>query len=208
MWTLLEKFIKKSVLEEATTAAKLSKIDVLKKGNILSPKKVEVGFACKILVQEAQAKKKASPLQVLEFQNECIVLLQKLTNKLLERCPLQYAIVRQLTCMDPRYMAKNPDSAISKCSGLLQQLISKHWSPQTHVTLSFSSTKVSSQRCRSTTKMNLLPTTQNKVLTLSCMGALERSRSIPNYGKLSKCCLYFRMVSHVLKEGSLIIKTS
>ena len=38
---------------------------------------------------------------------------------------MQYAIVRQLTCMDPRYMAKNPDSAISKCSGLLQQLISK-----------------------------------------------------------------------------------
>lgn len=60
-----------------------------------------------------------------EFQNECVVLLQKLTNKLLECCPLQYAIVRQLTCMDPRYMAKNPDSAISKCSGLLQQLISK-----------------------------------------------------------------------------------
>ena len=65
LWTLLEKFIKKSVLEEATTAAKLSKIDVLKKENILSPKKVDVGFACKILLQEAQAKKKASPLQVL-----------------------------------------------------------------------------------------------------------------------------------------------
>ena len=125
LWTLLEKFINKSVLDEATTAAKLSKIDVLKKENILSPKKVDVGFACKILLQEAQTKKKASPLQVLEFQNECVVLLQKLTNKLLERCPLQYAIVRQLTCMDPRYMAKNPDSAISKCSGLLQQLISK-----------------------------------------------------------------------------------
>ena len=73
LWTLLEKFIKKSVHEEATTAAKLSKIDVLRKENILSPKKVDVGFAWKILLQEAQAKKKASPLQVLEFQNECIV---------------------------------------------------------------------------------------------------------------------------------------
>lgn len=43
----------------------------------------------------------------------------------MERCPLQYAIVWQLTCMDPKYVAKNPDSSISKCSGLLQQLISK-----------------------------------------------------------------------------------
>ena len=129
LWTLLEKFFKTSVLDQATTAAKLSKINVLNKENLLSPKKVDIGFACKIILQEAQAKKKASRLQVLEFQNECIVLLQKLTNKLLERCPLQYAIFRQLTCMDPRYMAKNPDSAISKCSGLLQQLISKKLEP-------------------------------------------------------------------------------
>ena len=70
-----------------------------------------------------QRKRQAHKLQVLEFQNECIVLLQKLTSKLLEHCPLQYAIVRHLICMDPRYMAKNPDSAISKCSGLLQKLI-------------------------------------------------------------------------------------
>ena len=41
--------------------------------------------------------------------------------------------------------------------------------------------------------MNLFSTTQNKVLTLSCMCALE----IPNCGKLSKCCLYFPMVSRV-----------
>ena len=121
LWTLLETFVTTSVLDQAATAAKLSKIDVLNKENLLSPKKVDVGFACKILLQEAQAKKKASPLHVLE----CIVLLHKLRNKLLEHCPLQYAIFRQLTCMDPRYMAKNPDSAISKCSGLLQQLISK-----------------------------------------------------------------------------------
>ena len=35
LWALLEKFIKKSVLDEATTAAKPSTIDVLKKENIL-----------------------------------------------------------------------------------------------------------------------------------------------------------------------------
>ena len=52
LWALLGKFIKKSVLDEATTAAKLSKIDVLKKENILPPKKVDAGFACKILLQE------------------------------------------------------------------------------------------------------------------------------------------------------------
>jgi len=46
LWTLLEKFVKTSVLDQATTAAKLSRIDVLKKENLLSPKKVNVGFSC------------------------------------------------------------------------------------------------------------------------------------------------------------------
>jgi len=123
--TLLRRIIKKTVLDEATAAAKFSKIDVLNKENTLSPINVDVGFACKIIVQEAEAKKKASPLQVLEFKKERIVLLQKLRNKLLERCTLQYATVRQLTCLEPRYMAQNPDSAVSKCFSLLQQLISK-----------------------------------------------------------------------------------
>ena len=79
----------------------------------------------KFFYKTLKPRKKASPLQVLEFQNECVALLQKLTNKLLEHCHLQYAIVRQRICMDPRYMAKNPDFAISKCSSSLQQLISK-----------------------------------------------------------------------------------
>ena len=72
-------FGEKSVHDEATTAAKLSKIDVLNKNflkNTISPKKADIGFACKIILQEAKAKKFASPLQVLEFQNDCVVLLQ------------------------------------------------------------------------------------------------------------------------------------
>lgn len=88
LWTLLRRFIKKSVLDEATIAAKLSKIDVLNKENTLSSKNVDVGFACKIILQEAEAKEEVSPLQVLDFKKQSIVLLQQLTNKLLELCPL------------------------------------------------------------------------------------------------------------------------
>lgn len=61
LWTLLKKFVQKSVLDQATTAAKLSKIDVLKKENLLSPKKVDVGFACKILLQRGSSQEKGKP---------------------------------------------------------------------------------------------------------------------------------------------------
>ena len=53
------------------------------------------------------------------------MLLQKLSNKLLERCPLQYSVVRNLICLDPKYIANSPESAVSKCSNLLQHLITK-----------------------------------------------------------------------------------
>ena len=89
-------------------------------------KKVDVGFGCKlIIIQTAEADKKASQLQVFEFKRGCLVLLQKLSNKLLERYPLQYSVVRNLICLDPKYIANSPESAVSKCSNLLQHLITK-----------------------------------------------------------------------------------
>ena len=43
---------------------KLVNIDVMKIGSILPPKKVDIGFAAKMIVQEAAEKIEASPLQI------------------------------------------------------------------------------------------------------------------------------------------------
>ena len=75
---ILGKFIREPVIEGATTVVKLINIDIMKIGNILPPKKVDIGFAKKMIVQEVAEKKEASPLQILELQNECIAFLQKL----------------------------------------------------------------------------------------------------------------------------------
>ena len=56
----------------------------------MSAKKVDVGFGCKLIIQTAEANKKESQLQVFEFKRGGLVLLQKLSSKLLERCPLQF----------------------------------------------------------------------------------------------------------------------
>ena len=121
---ILDKFIREPVIEGATTAVKLINIDIMKIGNILPPKKVDIGFAKKMIVQEVAEKKEASPLQILELQNECIAFLQKLSYKLMERCPLQYLVVRYLVSLDPTYLANKPKSSANKFESLLQQLIS------------------------------------------------------------------------------------
>lgn len=83
LWTLLRRFINKSVVNATTTAAKLSKIDVLNKENTLSLKKVDVDFVGKIILQEVEATNKASSLQVLEFNNRIFFNLTIIYNIML-----------------------------------------------------------------------------------------------------------------------------
>lgn len=83
LWTLLRRFINKSVVNGTTTAAKLSKIDVLNKENTLSLKKVDVDFVGKIILQEVEATNKASSLQVLEFNNRIFFNLTIIYNIML-----------------------------------------------------------------------------------------------------------------------------
>ena len=120
--TILDKFIKKSVMEKVTSMAKLAKVDVMEKENLLHAKEVDIGFAARKLITDLQ-KKKVSERQVFEYQNEYQVFLQSLTVKLLERCPLQYPIVRNIVCLDPKYMAAHPDQAMNKMRQLLEKLM-------------------------------------------------------------------------------------
>ena len=65
--TILEKFIKKGVMDKATSVAKLAKIDVSEEENLLPAKNVDIGFATSKVVNNLQAKKKASDRQILSF---------------------------------------------------------------------------------------------------------------------------------------------
>ena len=62
----------------------MSKIDVLKKNNLVSPDKVDVRFAAKQVVDTSLKEKKACPHRVLGFQRECIKLLQQTVENLQE----------------------------------------------------------------------------------------------------------------------------
>ena len=112
-----------TVMDKATSVAKLAKIDVSEKENLVPAKNVDIGFATRKVVNNLQAKKEASGRKNLEFQSQCLTFLQTLSTKLLERCPLQYPVVRYLTCLDPRYMAARPEQATNKMTQLLKKLL-------------------------------------------------------------------------------------
>ena len=67
-------------------------------------------------------KSKGRPFAILEFAWK---MLQKLSSKILERCPLQYSVVWKSCMAHPKYMANSPQLAVFECSYLLQHLITK-----------------------------------------------------------------------------------
>jgi hypothetical protein len=121
--TLMSKFVKQSVLKNASTADKLARIELEKADNLVGVKEVDVGFAVKAIVHNAEKEGKVSKLQLQAFFTECQTFLKTTTAKLLERCPLKYPIVRNLTALDPRQIANHPLSASSKFEKLLLKLM-------------------------------------------------------------------------------------
>ena len=75
-------------------------------------------------VQEAEGKKKARLSQIHRFESECLVLLQKLSSKMHERCPLQHSVVLEFSYVSSE-IANSPQSAVSELSYLLQYLVNK-----------------------------------------------------------------------------------
>ena len=105
---ILEKFIKKGIMEKTTSIAKLAKVDVMDKENLVHAKNVNTGFVTMIIIIDMQTKKKASDRQGFESRMSDSYFCNTLVTKLLERCPLQYPVVRYLVCLDPRYMVAKP----------------------------------------------------------------------------------------------------
>ena len=103
--------------------AKLAKVGVSEKENLVPAKNVGIGFATKKIISDLQAKQNVSDRQVFKFKNDCLVFLQSLSTKLLERCSLQYSVVRYLVCLDPGIMVSNPDQAIRKITQLLEKVM-------------------------------------------------------------------------------------
>jgi len=120
--TFLERFIKPAVLEKATSQTKLANVDIMVPENIVHAKQVVIGLGTNALLKEAEKDMKVSELQVMSFMKECVLFLQKVASKLIERSPLKYPIVRYLKSLKPTHMAMKPEEAKDNFSKLLEKL--------------------------------------------------------------------------------------
>lgn len=120
--SVMDRFIKPDVMVNATTVSKLMSIDLADKSTLMHANKVDVGFSADKLLKELLSSKKISEKRELEFRMDCRQCLQTLAGKLQGKCPLQYTLVRNMDCLDPREMASNQDSCIKKLKRILKVL--------------------------------------------------------------------------------------
>ena len=127
---LLDRFIKDDVMEQA----KLSAIKMIKVlGNDVSntslhkdTSKVNIGFVSEKLLHELKGTRKISDKDVFSVKSDTRKVLVFLVNKLLEKSPIRYGLVRNLEWLNPRALCTNQPKCVQQLTRALQILVDMH----------------------------------------------------------------------------------
>ena len=117
-------FVERKVATEACTPFALTNLDLKKEETLLPLKKVGLGTAVKL---ELDAGCDISDDKKVKFKKECLTMHVKLTEKLIERSPLRYNIVRHASCFDPLEMVNYTDACVLKGNRIIQYLFQCTW---------------------------------------------------------------------------------
>ena len=124
---LMNKFVKKSVLDAGDSMYKIANLDVLDKNNHKAIGEIDIGFTTKATLGNLAKGKVVSDRGILEFQMECTKFLSHVTNKILERSPMKYKLVRSLYCLNPQKIIEQPEKCTKAFEVVLTKLIENKW---------------------------------------------------------------------------------
>ena len=122
--TLMGRFIKIDVLEQADSYPKLAELDPCDKKTQVH---VEFGFAARQSLKAVTDNRTISELAVLIFKTECVQLVSAMTAKLIEICPLKYPLVRYFSPLNPPNMINLASDVTAKFEKILQILMNGSW---------------------------------------------------------------------------------
>ena len=119
--SLMGRFIKNELMAEATSVLKILNMKPTDKEQQVDYHKVDVGFVAQKMLREKSSN--LSERQVLEFRVGCKDFLAKTVAKLFDKTPINYRLVRSMSCLDPRLMASEKESCEKKMKRILEILV-------------------------------------------------------------------------------------
>ncbi|KAI7811802.1 uncharacterized protein LOC130552264 [Triplophysa rosa] len=120
---LMEKFIKLSVMKNATTTLKLLEVDYADPVNHVDVAKLRVGFVTEQVLEENLKKNPDAERLRLEFKQNCKVFLLKMVSILLEKSLLKNLLGRSLSVLDPRGLLESKEQSVQKFKTVLRLLV-------------------------------------------------------------------------------------
>ncbi len=93
-----------------------------------------MGFSAQKILKDLSSAKKITDRQVMAFRMECRAFLQCIVKQLLLKSPLNYALVKNVTVLDPRRMSdvESVASNRSHFRSIVQNLVEVGWFREEH----------------------------------------------------------------------------
>ncbi|XP_040892557.1 uncharacterized protein LOC121180926 isoform X2 [Toxotes jaculatrix] len=122
--SLLRRFVQRELLQDLTPL-QLIKTELTDEKNLVSPKSVDIGLGAESAIKELQSNPgcKVGELSVLTFRRKCLQGLVKVVMKLQEKSPLKFPVVRQIACLDPTKMHRDPEWCIRQMKSIVQTFL-------------------------------------------------------------------------------------
>lgn len=130
---VMNRFLKESTVSSAKTFTQLAKIDVSLDQNRKNSKDVDIGLITRRELNELKQNGKISSEQKKCFEFDCKAFLTCTAQKLLEKCPLKFPLVRFLRCLDPRVMGGSSSACVKLFELLLNSLLDARRIPEANV---------------------------------------------------------------------------
>lgn len=124
---LMGRFIKPEILEEVSSYQGLTNIKPKDKDNQVSQAQVDIGFAARNSLRVVAESFNIDKKKVVSFRKDCISMLAGMTDKLLEKCPLKYDIVRHLSATTPENIISDSSEVNTSFQKFLQTLVTSEW---------------------------------------------------------------------------------
>ena len=111
-------FLRRQVIEEATTPYKLLKIDLGKRESMVDLQNVDLGTAANSALNKSKVKDDLK----MKFRKDCVKILVKLIEKLKERSPVSYGVVHNAVCFVPSEMVNHGATSELRAKNLIRKL--------------------------------------------------------------------------------------
>lgn len=119
---LLVRFLKPDILSKCTTIKNYLDLDLSDTSSHLTYHKIDVGFSASKMVKSLKKSQKISDRQYMEYKLEAKHFLIAASKKFLEKCPLRFSIVRDISCLNPKRM-ENKDMCVTNMKNILNVLV-------------------------------------------------------------------------------------